>query len=99
MSQKLINIIFGVGIIFAIVLLILPDEEKTTVVPTIDYSSYKQRFEEQAILIDSLFSIVNKAAGTNDTIKLILINDDKKTDILNKHGLDSAFNTLLKPNR
>ena len=99
MSQKLINIILGVGIIFAIVLLLLPDEEKITNVPTIDYEKYEQRFNTLQNRIDSLRSQIISFEQKTDTIKLQILRDETTIKNLDNNGIDSAFAVLLQSTR
>ena len=96
MNQKTINILLGGGMIFAIVLLLLPDEKIPTQVQPIDYEKYELRFTEIQNRIDSLRTEIITFEQKTDTIKLQILRDETKIKNLDNHGIDSAFAELLR---
>ena len=99
MNQRLINIIFGVGIIFAIVLLLLQSNETPPQIPTIDYEKYEQRFNEINMRFERQDSLDLAQDTVIQSMKLTIVTDEKTIRNATNSDIDSIFNAMVARQR
>lgn len=87
------NIIYGVLIVIIGLVWMFPRQQEQ--VDTINYELFEYRFKQNQRSIDSLWIQIEKTKSENDSIKLQIIQDEKRINNFGKRDLDSAFRTLF----
>lgn len=87
------NIIYGVLIVTIGLVWMFPRQQKQ--VEPINYELFEYRFKQNQRSIDSLWIQLEKTKSQNDSIKLQIIQDEKRINNFGKRDLDSAFRTLF----
>lgn len=87
------NIIYGVLILIIGLVWMFPRQQEQ--VDPINYELFEYRFKQNQRSIDSLWIQIEKTKSENDSIKLQIIQDEKRINNFGKRDLDSAFRTLF----
>lgn len=87
------NIIYGVLIVTIGLVWMFPRQQEQ--VDPINYELFEYRFKQNQRSIDSLWIQIEKTKSENDSIKLQIIQDEKRINNFGKRDLDSAFRTLF----
>ena len=87
------NIIYGVLIVTIGLVWMFPRQQEQ--VDPINYELFEYRFKQNQRSIDSLWIQLEKTKSENDSIKLQIIQDEKRINNFGKRDLDSAFRTLF----
>lgn len=87
------NIIYGVLIVLIGLVWFFPRQQEQ--VDPINYELFEYRFKQNQRSIDSLWIQIEKTKTENDSIKLQIIQDEKRINNFGKRDLDSAFRTLF----
>lgn len=88
------NIIYGVLIVTIGLVWFFPRNVQESE-PFINYELFEYRFKQNQRSIDSLWIQIEKTKSENDSIKLQIIQDEKRINNFGKRDLDSAFRTLF----
>lgn len=88
------NIIYGVLIVTIGLVWFFPRNVQESE-PFINYELFEYRFKQNQRSIDSLWIQIEKTKTENDSIKLQIIQDEKRINNFGKRDLDSAFRTLF----
>lgn len=87
------NIIYGVLIVIIGLVWLFPRQQEQ--VDPINYELFEYKFKQNQRSIDSLWIQIEKTKSENDSIKLQIIQDEKRINNFGKRDLDSAFRTLF----
>ena len=88
------NIIYGVLIVTIGLVWMFPRNVQESE-PFINYELFEYKFKQNQRSIDSLWIQIEKTKSENDSIKLQIIQDEKRINNFGKRDLDSAFRTLF----
>lgn len=88
------NIIYGVLIVTIGLVWFFPRNVQESE-PFINYELFEYRFKQNQRSIDSLWIQIEKTKSENDSIKLQIIQDEKRINNFGERDLDSAFRTLF----